>query len=256
MKRSVLFTVIIFLSLFAVFPAQAQKGYAFPDSVKYRKNVIKWNLTPFLLWSYKNINLGYERVLSPYRSVSVNAGYFELPKLFAGLADSLDIQASNSKAGISVSADYRFYFKKLNKKLAPEGLYWGVYASYYHYQFENAVRVIDNPSFQGDLQFGAKSNVVNAGVELGYQFVVWKERMTIDLIFMGPSLSMYANKLTLSGDIDYDQEDEYLNAIYDILAASIPGFEQLTNEGELTTSGTNVSMGYGMRYMIQIGFRF
>jgi hypothetical protein len=237
-------------------PATAQKRSAFPDTLQSRKNVIKWNLTPFLLWSKKNINLGYERLLSPYRSFSVNAGYFELPALFRGLTDSIEIESSNKKSGFSVSGDYRFYFKNRNKQLAPDGLYWGVFGSYYYYQFENDINVINSPSIQGSLQFGANINIINAGVELGYQFVLWKDRMTIDLIFMGPSVSMYAKKFTLGGDIDVDEEDEYLKAIYDILSSSIPGFSQLVDEGNLSTNGVNLSMGFGLRYMVQIGFRF
>lgn len=254
--KKILLSITVVILLFFALPAIAQKGYSFPDSVKYHKNVIKWNMTPFLLWSKKNINLGYERVLSPYRSFSVNAGYFELPAIFKGLTDSLEIQSSNKKSGLSLSADYRFYFKNRNKKMSPDGLYWGVFASYYYYQFENDITVINNPSIQGSLQFGAKANIMNAGVELGYQFVLWKDRMTIDLIFMGPSLSAYATKFTLKGDVDVDKEDEYLQAIYDILSSNIPGFNQLVSEGKVKSSGVNVSMGYGLRYMIQIGFRF
>jgi len=84
----------------------AQKEFQFPDSAKYRKNVIRWNLTPMLLWSNKNVNISYERVLKPYRSFSVNAGYFELPSLTKGLLDSLNIQRSQKKWGLSVSGDY------------------------------------------------------------------------------------------------------------------------------------------------------
>ena len=255
MKKLLTLSILIGLLAFTL-PAVAQKGYTIPDSSDYHKNVIKWNMTPFLLWSKKNINIGYERILSPYRSFSVNAGYFELPSLFKGLADSLEIQSSNKKWGFSVSGDYRYYFKNRNKRMAPDGLYWGIFASYYHYQFENDVTIINNPTIQGNLKFGANIDIFNAGVELGYQFVLWKDRMTIDVIFMGPSLSMYAKKFTLGGDISVDEEDEYLKAIYDILSATIPGFDQLTTEGELSTSGINVSMGFGLRYMIQVGFRF
>lgn len=255
MKKILIFTLLTGFFLMSM-PASAQKGYVFPDSTKYRKNVIKWNLTPFILWSKKNINIGYERVLSPYRSFSVNAGYFELPKFLGDVRDSLSIESSNKRAGLTVSADYRFYFKTLNKKMAPNGLYWGVFTSYYHYQTENEVSVIDNLAIQGSLKLGVKANVFNAGVQLGYQFVVWKDRMTIDVIFMGPSISAYALDFDLSGDIAIDEEDEYVKAIFDILSARIPGFDQLTTEGSLTASDVNVSMGYGLRYMIQIGFRF
>ena len=176
--------------------------------------------------------------------------------MFKGIADSLEIESSNKKFGFSVSGDYRYYFKNRNKRMAPDGLYWGIFGSFYHYQFENDVTVIDNPAIQGNLQLGANIDIFNAGVELGYQFVLWKDRMTIDVIFMGPSLSMYAKKFTLGGDLDFDEEDEYLQAIYDILSSTIPGFDQLTKEGKVTASGVNLSMGYGLRYMIQIGFRF
>ena len=255
MKKIFLSGIVVVL-LFLSLPSSAQKGYAFPDSVHHYKNVIKWNLTPFLLWDKRNVNIGYERVLSPFRSFSVNAGYFVLPELFKGLTDSLEIESSNKKSGFSISGDYRFYFKNRNKRMAPDGLYWGIFASYYYYQFENDVTVINSPVIQGNLQFGAKINIMNAGVELGYQFVLWKDRMTIDLIFMGPSLSMYAKNFTLGGDITVDEEDEYIQAIYDILSSTIPGFNQLTQEGKMSSSGVNFSMGFGLRYMIQVGFRF
>ena len=107
----------------------AQKGYEFPDSVRYKKNVIRWNITPFLLWSSKNINIGYERVTKPYRSFSINAGYFELPQFTKQLFDSLQIKNTSNRGGFTVSGDYRMYFKKRNRRMAPDGLYWGIYGS-------------------------------------------------------------------------------------------------------------------------------
>lgn len=233
----------------------AQKEFQFPDSVKYRKNVIRWNLTPMLLWSNKNVNISYERVLKPYRSFSVNAGYFELPSLTKGLLDSLNIQRSQKKWGLSVSGDYRFYFHKRNRRMAPDGLYWGVYGSYHHYQFQNDIVVLNSPEIEGVLNFGAKLNIFSGGVELGYQFII-RERLSIDLVFMGPSLSVYSTNMTLGGDIDYDKESEYLQAIYDILSSTIPGFNQLVKDQTVSSSGTNFSMGFGLRYLIQIGYRF
>ena len=233
----------------------AQKSYDFPDSVNYKKNVIRWNITPFLLWSKRNINIGYERVLKPYRSFSVNAGYFELPQFTKNVFDSLEIKNTTKRSGFAVSGDYRFYFKNRNKRMAPDGLYWGVYGSYHRTRFDNDIVVLNNPSIQGDLLFGAKLNIIGVGVELGYQFII-KERLAIDLIFMGPSLSMYTSNLSLGGAIDADQEDEYLQAIYDYLKNTIPGFDELVQDGKVTTSGVNLSMGFGLRYLIQIGYRF
>lgn len=245
--------IVLFSGL--TFNAHSQKGYEFPDSVKYKKNVIRWNLTPFLIWSKRNINIGYERVVSPYRSFSVNAGYFVLPSLVEGLYDSLNIQRAGKKWGFTVSGDYRFYFKKRNKRMAPDGLFWGVYGSFHHYEFENSITVLDSETVQGALSFGANINIISGGVELGYQFII-KERLSIDLVFMGPSLSVYTKKFTLGGNLSVDEEDEYLKALYDILKNSIPGFEQLVRDRKLSTSGANLSMGFGLRYLIQIGYRF
>jgi len=237
-------------------PSFGQKGYEFPDSADYKKNVIKWNLTPFLLWSKKNINIGYERVLSPYRSFSINAGYFELPQFTKSLFDSLEIKNSSDRSGYTVSGDYRFYFKKRNKRMAPDGLYWGAYGSFHHSQFKNTIVILNqNPSVNA--LFGAKLNILAAGVELGYQFII-KERLSIDLIFMGPSVSMYNFNMSLGaeGNIEIDPDDEYLQAIYDILKNAVPGFDKLIQDGEVSTSGSNISMGFGLRYMVQIGYRF
>ena len=255
MKKIILF-ILTGILLVSMEPVIAQKGAEFPDdSVKYKKNVIRWNITPFLIWDKRNINIGYERVVKPYRSFSVNAGYFVLPSLVEGLFDSLNIDRSGQKWGFSVSGDYRFYFKKRNKRMAPDGLYWGVYGSYHHYQFENAITVLDSDVADGTLTLGANVNIIAAGVELGYQFII-KERLSIDLVFMGPSLSMYANKFVLGGNLEVDEEDEYLQAAYDILKNTIPGFEQLVQDRELSTNGANFSLGFGMRYLIQIGYRF
>lgn len=139
--------------------------------------------------------------------------------------------------------------------MAPDGLYWGIFGSFHHYQFENKITVLESDAVDGSLTLGGNINILAGGVELGYQFII-KERLSIDLVFMGPALSMYANKFTLGGNIDVDEKNEYLQAVYDILKNRIPGFEQLVQDKELTTSGANLSMGFGLRYLIQIGYRF
>lgn len=247
---------VIILVVLVSFQAEAQKGYEFSDTVKYKKNVIRWNMTPFILWSTNNINFSYERVLKPYRSFSVNAGYFVLPSFTSGrLLDSLNITHNNSKSGFSLAGDYRFYFKKLNLGMAPAGLYWGVYTAYYFYQFENSADILDNDIVQSTINFGGKFNIVSAGIELGYQFII-KERLSIDIVFLAPSITAYTSKLKLKSDMSIDEENEYLQKIYDALAAKIPGFDELAKSGYSSESGVNTNFGLGIRYMIQVGYRF
>ena len=139
--------------------------------------------------------------------------------------------------------------------MAPDGLYWGVYGSYHYYQFENSITVLNSPTIEGKLTLGSNINIISTGVELGYQFII-KKRLSFDIIFMGPSLSVYTTKFTLGGTLNVDEDDEYLQALYDILKNTIPGFEQLVQNRDLTSKGANLNLGFGMRYMIQIGYRF
>lgn len=249
--------IFIAISVLFFICATIQKSYSqvekgFPEE-KYKKNIIKWNLTPFILWDSRNINLSYERVLKPHRSFSVNGGIFLLPT--SGIFDSLNIQNTVKQSGFSVSGDYRFYFKNRNLKQAPDGLYWGPYASFHHYQFENDISVLNNPNIQGDLILDGNFNIISAGVEIGYQFII-KERLSIDLIFMGPSLSLYEGSLKLDGQIESEEYEDYLNAIRDVLIAKMPFLDELINEGEFNDKGSSASLGFGLRYLIQIGYRF
>jgi hypothetical protein len=252
MKTKFTVILIIIISLTASISVKAQEVN---DSITidWRRNVIKWNMTPFLLWSSKNINLSYERAISPHRSFSVNAGYFEIP--FIGSYDILRIDAARKRGGFSTSGDYRMYFKNRNTAYAPDGLYWGPYGSWHRYGFTNDFTVSTNTGTSGQLTFEGNFNVFSLGMQLGYQFVI-KEKFTVDLIFMGPSASLYSAKLTLDGDIDVNEENEYLEAIRDMLVSKFPFLEDLVNKREFNAKGITSGLGPGMRYMIQIGYAF
>ncbi len=250
MKKNILLTLFFTITIIS-YNSYAQDSAAFsPD---YKRNVVKWNMTPFLIWDYSNINFSYERILSPHKSFSLNAGYFTLPS--TGIYDSLNITSDNKKFGFTFSGDYRWYFKKRNKNFAPDGLYWGAYGSYHYYRWENDITVLNSEVAHGKVTLDGKLNILSAGVELGYQFAVGK-RWTFDLVFMGPSLSVYSGKLSLSGNLTVDEESEYLQAIYDILVGKFPGLKTLISERNFSPSGATTSIGYGMRYLIQVGFRF
>ena len=250
--------LILLITLLSIihFSAKAQKENEFPDSVKYKRNVIRWNLTPFLIWSTHNINFSYERVVKPQQSFSVNVGYFELPKLANGaLLDSLNVAHANKTGGFNFAADYRFYFKKLNPGMAPKGLYWGPYTTLYHYGFENTLSILNNIADSSNLTLNGKLSMLAVGVELGYQFII-KERLSIDIIFMGPAFCFYQTKFNINGNLNVNQENEYVQKIYNALSSRIPGFDELVNDGYTHNSGVKTNMGPMIRYMIQIGYRF
>ncbi len=249
--------VIILMSTIVGF-SQKQKKKSAKEKIKdtvvrvEKRNVIKWNLTP-LMWSYANINFSYERVTSNHGTFSLNAGWFILPS--GSLADSFDIKKDSKKFGFSISGDKRYYFKKRNVGLAPDGLYWGVFGSVHYYEFESTFRVVESKVAQGDLILNGNLGILSAGVELGYQFV-FKNNLTIDLIFMGPALSTYSAKIGISGDLQVDENSEYIKALYDVLIAKYPGADKLLQEKSIKNNGTMLGVGPGLRYMIQIGYRF
>jgi len=250
MKRFViLFAIIFSLSIPIVISAQSKESL--PDD--HKRNVIKWNLTPFLLWSQKNINFSYERVIKPYQTFSVNAGYFELP--VKGLLSGLDFLNTRKQGGFSLSGDYRFYFKKKNLNKAPDGVYLGPYASFHYYKFQNDIQIVDRSDIQGNLQTETTLGILSAGVQLGYQFVI-KDRVTVDLIFLGPSFSAYRGKIVLDGDLTIEEKGEYYETIRDIIFDRFPGLDKIVEKGKVEKNGIATTMGFGLRYMIQIGYIF
>ncbi len=157
--------------------------------------------------------------------------------------------------GIHKSGDKRFYFKKRNPSLAPDGLYWGIFGSVHYYEFESSFKIVNSTIAKGDLILNGNIGIISAGVELGYQFVL-KNNLTIDLIFIGPALATYSAKLGISGNLQVDKDSEYIQAIYDVLVARFPGIDKLLEEKSIKDNGSLFTFGPGLRYMIQIGYRF
>jgi len=69
-----------------------------------RKNVIRYNLTPLIL-GFKSTIIGYERVVKPHQSFSINAGLLSLGK--SGKKENTDFQITKtmSSSGFHVAVD-------------------------------------------------------------------------------------------------------------------------------------------------------
>ena len=73
-----------FFSILIVLPfiVSAGKNDTVNESKKpFHKNVIKFNPTPLLLWSNKNVTFSYERVINGKQSIALTLGNLE----FSGL---------------------------------------------------------------------------------------------------------------------------------------------------------------------------
>lgn len=246
---------IICIVLFFPFMICAQNNDSVvPDHQPIHKNVIKFNPTPMILWSAKNLTFSYERILSHNQSISIELGYLEFPKVIEDTLINLVNVTSSQKWGLNATVEYRFYLTKLNTRPIPAGLYIGPYLTYYRYQFKNGLDIfpatVDTTGMiKGDFWS------FNLGVELGYQFVFWK-RLTLDLVLVGPSISYYGGKTEIQGNLDGSQIKEINEALYDKFIERFPSAQYLAGGKTFEQTGKLEVFRLGFRYLVQIGFHF
>lgn len=219
------------------------------------KNTIRWNITPMAVVGPKSLVLGYERMVNPWQSFSINIGYLELAPYTNEDGEVIEFFDESKDGGFDISADYRFYFKKRNKFAAPDGLYWGPYAAYYGLWKDASVKIIDNGVVKNTANMTGDFHMISGGVQLGYQFVI-KDRFTIDLILMGPSLTYYSLNATLDFELDVDPNDPIYKEIYDKILAESPALANFVKNKEFSAGGRLKFLSYGFRYGIQLGYRF
>lgn len=229
-------------------PVQAQKG-----DTSLRRNTIKLDITSY--WLYRNaVVFSYERVIKskPNQTWGITAGIQQFPAVF-GTIDNVNVTRETSAAGIKLAGEYRFYLQKENKYKPPHGVYLGPYTSFHNYSNDRSIEVDNN----GVLEYADLStdlNILNIGVQLGYQFVL-NNRWTIDLVFIGPSVSNYSFKSTLDGNYTFDP-DEITNEVIKGLIDKFPAFKELINESDFASKGKINTWAYGYRYQFQIGYHF
>jgi hypothetical protein len=217
---------------------------------KELKNSIKINITSWVLYS-NGIQLNYERLLSPKRSITIFGGYIEFPMPTIIANSSLNFDKNRSKSGFVLGSEYRFYLAKENKYAAPHGVYLAPFVSYYHF---NNVRTGRDTVTQDNLSLNTTFNFLNIGGELGYQFVI-KKHFVIDCVLVGPAVSSYYFSLKLNGSTSGDY-NEHIQAILDALKEKYPALKDLTNGEKISSSGISSFWSLGFRYAIHIGYRF
>ncbi len=185
---------ILFLLLFF---AISQSSFA------QRDNRFKVGLTGFVC---SQINLKYERVLTPRASLQMTVGY--RPNLgltlFNKILDGTNVD--NKLSGIVLNPEFRWYFKKDTD--TPKGWYTGVFVDYYRYTL-NATSEYDN--FDDELRLRLRS--ASIGVMLGAQWYL-SDRVSIDWYITGLGVSsnlISARYSTNDPGFDVDQTIEDIN---------------------------------------------
>jgi len=219
------------------------------------KNVIRYNLSGAILFGIdKYIVLGYERLLTPRQSFTVNVGKAALPKLSTIITDSFELSQDLKNTGFNVSVDYRFYLAKENKHAAPHGVYIGPYYSFNSFTRENRWSFV-NSSTGTYSNTNSKLTIHTIGFELGYQFILWK-RMTLDFLMVGPGLGIYKYNVNFDNNLDPDKQEQLREGLMKLLTQKFPGMDYVFSEKQLDARGTVSTTTVGYRYLIHIGYAF
>lgn len=251
--NSFILTCLLCLSLISQLQAQDS------SVAKLKKNIIRFNLTNPVFFGEQNLLLGYERVINHRMSASVNGGQASLRKPTLSIfnfSDSSRIQLSKDYTdfGFTLTFDYRFYLQKENKFHAPRGVYIGPYFSYMHFERENNW-ILTSPNFSGSLKTNLNLNTQMMGIEMGYQFILWK-RIALDFILIGPGVTFYQIKTSINTELEGDESNEVLQALKEALASRIPGYSTLLDDLEFNRSGSTSTRSMGFRYVIHLGYNF
>lgn len=221
------------------------------------KNIIRYNLSGALIFGFGNyIVFGYERMVAPRQSFSVNVGRAALPKLINIETDSFRVQHEGKRTGYNLSVDYRFYLAKENKFAAPHGLYLGPYYSYNH--FENDKRWTHvNRIATNQINTTTKLNIHTIGFELGYQFILGKH-LAIDVVMVGPGLGFYKYNALFEGNVTMNAgtKNQVLDALKQWLIQKFPGMNTVFGDKEFDAHGILKTSDVGYRYIVHIGYSF
>jgi hypothetical protein len=238
--------LFILLSVFFVAKAFGQEDD--------RKNTIYLNFTNRLIFNDAYI-IGYERVLKPHRTFSVNIGTISLPRFTdKSTNDSVQLLGGSGNKGFHLSADYRFYLSKENKYEAPRGVYLGPFYAYNYAQRANQWN-LNTSTFNGGVNTKMSLSIHTVGLQFGYQFVLW-ERLALDFALLGPGIGIYDIKASINTSLSEEQKQLFYEKLNSFLEEKIPGYDRVIDEGEFNNNGSTNTTSFGYRYMINLGYRF
>lgn len=247
------FCIAFCLSAMFIFNSHSLFAQSYKDSSQ-RLNVVKVDITSGIFYS-NTFNLSYERVVKKNQTIGLTVGKEEMPRLLSFFENEESSSTSTRKTatGYKLGLDYRFYLKKENRYASPHGVYIGPYMAYHDFKNSWNISITGNNGTQTGVADG-RFKIFNAGFQAGYQFLI-NNRWTIDMTFIGASLSHYRAKMNVTGNFDIDDSD-INQAIIDKLVEKFPLLGDLLGDGEVDQSGNLNNWGFGVRYMAHVGYAF
>lgn len=246
--------MLTFITSLVILFAQLVIGQESTTSQKKMKNTIRFNLTNPVLFG-KSLIFGYERVINPRQTFSVNIGTTGFPSLGIISADSIQANTLRDESGYNISVDYRFYLAKENKFEAPRGVYIGPYYSFNTFDKKHSWSLKSTSGSNVAVDSDLRLDIHTVGFELGYQFVFWR-RLALDMVLIGPGMAGYNLKASLGSNLSQADKEKFFEKLNEALADKFPGYSHVIDEGEFKKTGTTNTTSIGYRYMVHIGFRF
>jgi hypothetical protein len=242
--------ILVVIMLIVSMQVHAQQDSSKIEHEKQYKNVLKLNITSWILYS-NGIQFNYERILSKHTSITIFGGPIEFPMPTVIANSPLNFDKNKSKSGFVIGSEYRFYLSQENKDAAPHGVYLAPFISYYHF---NNQRYGHDTTNQDNLVLNTSMDFLNIGGELGYQFVI-KKRFVIDCVMFGPAITSYYFGVHLTGNSSGDYS-ERVQEILEAIKQKYPLLKDLSNGQTVSSSGVSNFWSIGFRYAIHIGYRF
>jgi hypothetical protein len=252
-KMSKLAFLLLLVACIAFPPCSGQEK----DSVKVYKNLkntIRINLTNPMIFGDKFNVLGYERVINDYQTASIGIGRFSFPKFSLIDRDSLRLDRNVTDKGFNLSFDYRFYLQKENRHKAPRGVYIGPFYAYNYFSRENHWE-LNTASLSTNVDTKTIMNMNAIGFQLGYQFIFWN-RVTLDMILVGPAYWFFNVKTEVSTSLSAEDEKLLFETLNDALHDKFPDSKLVIDDGSFSKKGSFRTKTFGYRYMFNLGIRF
>ncbi len=227
------------------------------DSVKvYKdlKNTVRINLTNPMIFGDRFNVFGYERVIKDYQTASIGIGRFSFPTFSLIDKDSIKMNRNVTDKGFNLSFDYRFYLQKENRHKAPRGVYIGPFYAYNYFSRKNHWE-FNTSGVITTVDTKTTMNMNAIGFQLGYQFIFWN-RVTLDLILVGPAYWFFNIKTELSTSLSAENEELLFQTLNDAIKEKFPNSNLVIDDGTFEKKGSMSTKTFGYRYMFNLGFRF
>jgi len=156
--------------------------------------------------------------------------------------------------GFNLSFDYRFYLQKENRHKAPRGVYIGPFYAYNYFSRENHWE-FNTSGVTTTVDTKTTMNMNAIGVQLGYQFIFWN-RVTLDLILVGPAYWFFNIKTELGTSLSAENEELLFQTLNDAIKEKFPNSNLVIDDGTFEKKGSMSTKTFGYRYMFNLGFRF